>query len=248
MNKNNSKGGLLTEDKEKTNADATNNKASTSTQQASAEGKQSENANANPNDEIKKAIDAAFEKKRALILRINRLKGRLEYKKSEEEALAKLVGLNDAYKNIGKLRHMKEVLEFKISTEARTLDDEKALLKRLEGVEAQLNEAIAASRLKKKAELVHKDVEELEKGMEEANKEIDAINKQIAELKSKLAGTRHKPEQRRRRVQAPPVEISLQDIAIIKTKKNKNGNAENTAGTKSTNENASTESGASAKI
>ncbi|MEM0074644.1 MAG: hypothetical protein QXX70_01980, partial [Candidatus Micrarchaeaceae archaeon] len=68
------------------------------------------------------------------------MRGRLAYKKSEAEALSKLVSLNENYKSIGKLKHMKEVLEFKISTEARTLDEERTLLKKLGYLEAQLKD------------------------------------------------------------------------------------------------------------
>ncbi|MEM0147230.1 MAG: hypothetical protein QW091_02660 [Candidatus Micrarchaeaceae archaeon] len=157
------------------------------------------------------------------------MRGRLAYKKSEAEALSKLVSLNENYKSIGKLKHMKEVLEFKISTEARTLDEERTLLKKLGDLEAQLKDAIASQRLRGKARLVDEDIAELKKKEEELSNDIANTNTRIDELKLRLgAATRPRHEHRRHEPSvATPLTVSIQDIAIIKTKKGKqtNGNA-----------------------
>ncbi len=168
---------------------------------------------------LKKELEQAFDRKKELVSKLSKLKHRLAYKKSESEALKKLVELNDKYKNIGRLKHAKEVLEFKISTEARTLDDEKALLRRLGEIEAQLKEAFESQRLRNKAELVEKDVAELQKDIEELDKSINEANAKIDELKQKL-GVFVKKE---RKKPAPVVQqsISLEDVAIIKKKKSK---------------------------
>ncbi|MEM3781668.1 MAG: hypothetical protein QXT43_01745 [Candidatus Micrarchaeaceae archaeon] len=156
--------------------------------------------------------------------------GRLAYKKSEAEALSKLVSLNEKYKSIGRLKHMKEVLEFKIATEARTLEEEKALLKRLGDVEAELKEAIAAQKLRGKSMLVEKDIAELTKREEELNAAIAEANKQIDELKLRL-GAATRPRRAHRNVRrepnaAAPLTVSMEDIAIIKTKKGKQQNSD----------------------
>ncbi|MGC8628883.1 MAG: hypothetical protein ACP5T4_01585 [Candidatus Micrarchaeia archaeon] len=124
---------------------------------------------------------------------------------------------------------MKEVLDFKISTEARTLDEEKALLKKLGEVEAQLKEAIASQRLRKKAELVEQDIEQITQNINGLSLAIDQINKQISELRAKLEINKQKKEKpKRERQSAPaPLTISLQDIAVIKNKKKDNGTKAN---------------------
>ncbi|MGC8676369.1 MAG: hypothetical protein ACP5T3_02540 [Candidatus Micrarchaeia archaeon] len=125
---------------------------------------------------------------------------------------------------------MKEVLEFKISTEARTLDEERSLLKRLGDVEAQLREAIASQKLRGKAQLVEQDIAQLTKREEELNAAIAETGKQIDMLRAKLGvATRPKRERQHRQPQsaAAPLTISMQDIAVIKTKKKANAKEQN---------------------
>ncbi len=174
-------------------------------------------------EELRKQLEDAFANRRRLIAQISRLKGRLAYKKNESDALSKLVEMNDKYKEIGRLKHLKEVLEFKISTEARTLDEEKALLKKLGDVEARFKEAITSQRLRKKAELVEQDIAQISKSIDETSAAIDQANKQIDELREKLAALTKPSSRPRRKQQAPsspePFKINLADIAVIKTKK-----------------------------
>ncbi|MGC8547996.1 MAG: hypothetical protein ACP5MC_03305 [Candidatus Micrarchaeia archaeon] len=181
-------------------------------------------------DELRKQLEDAFANRRRLIAQISRLKGRLAYKKNESEALSKLVEMNDKYKEIGRLKHLKEVLEFKISTEARTLDEEKALLKKLGDVETRFKEAITSQRLRKKAELVEQDIAQISKSIDETSAAIEQANKQIDELKEKLSAFTKPSMKPKHKQQAPsnpePFKINLADIAVIKTKKKQGQNGD----------------------
>ncbi len=193
--------------------------------QAQAASSQAHNEQQDPKALLKNELEQAFTKRKELISQLNKLRHRLAYKKSESEALKKLVELNDKYKNIGRLKHAKEVLEFKIATEARTLEDEKALLRRLGEVESQLKEALESQRLRNKAQLVDKDIEELQKSIESLDKSVAEADAKINELKQKL-GMFVKKE---RKKPAPVVQqsISLEDVAVIKKKKSKDNTNQN---------------------
>ncbi len=128
-------------------------------------------------------------------------------------------------KNIGYLRRLKEKLEFRIATEASTLGAEKDLVRKIKEVDEELHEALKGYRMRKKAELIEKDIEESRKKAEEQEKLIAEQDKKLDDLYSKLrrlTGMTRRPIRKERRpMQEPqPVEISLADIAVIKDKKN----------------------------
>lgn len=124
-------------------------------------------------------------------------------------------------KNIGYLKRLKEKLEFKISTEASTLDSEKELIRKIKGIDEDLEKALKSYRVRRKVELVAGDIEELKKEIDEQEERIKSSNKKLDELYSELrATTGRRPSQPRReqRHERSKV-ISLEDIAVMKESK-----------------------------
>lgn len=175
---------------------------------------------------LNKEIDEEKRKKSGLIIRIKKFRQRLAYKLSEQEALKGLVELNKntKTKNIGYLRRRKENIEFRIATEAYTLEEERELIRKKEQIDKELEEAIKGYRLRKKAEFIIKDIAELTKGIEQTTAGINEIEKKLDILYANLrqlsgAERRKRAPIKRELHDVKPVEISLADIAVIKDKK-----------------------------
>jgi uncharacterized coiled-coil DUF342 family protein len=155
---------------------------------------------------------------------MRRLRNKLNYKQAEYAAISKLSELNRVPKNLGRLKRMKSDLEFKIATEATTLNAEKELIKKLNAINEELEDALKIYRVKRKVELVSKDIEDIGKALEEYKTQVLDVDKHLdllySELRSitgwKRTSDEHKP---RRAVKEEHFEISLSDIATIKNKK-----------------------------
>ncbi len=177
--------------------------------------------------ELAKEIEEERRKKGAIINDVRRMKRKLAYKVAEKEATAKLVAQGKkSTKNIGYLRRRKENLEFRISTEAYTLEAERELIRKKSAIDAELDEAIKSYRMRRKSEFIDGDIAGLNKTIEERSKALDEIEKKLdllyGELRRLNGEMRHhsapKPE-RKKQEQQKPIEVSLADIAIIKGKK-----------------------------
>ncbi len=183
-------------------------------------------------DEIRKSIDDEKKKIPPLIDSVKRARHRLSYKLAERAAVAKLAAASkDNTKEIGYLRRRKESMEFRIATEAFTLEKEKDLIRKKNEIEAQLNDALKSYRLKRKVQYVDKDIEDLTKSIQEIESKIAEVDRKLDELYSNLRHMtgqmrRARPRQERKAVEPKQAEISLADIAIIKdnTSSKHNGN------------------------
>ena len=180
-------------------------------------------------DEITKIRDQINEEKKkrdGLIDQLRRLRNKFNYKEAEYAALSKLSELNKPPKNLGRLKRMKGDIEFRISTEATTLNAEKELIKKLNVINKDLEDALKLYRFKRKVDLVAKDINELGKALEsyrtqvvEIDKKLDVLYANLRELtswnrKEERKVTRHvKPQEH--------FEVSLEDIAMIKKKDEK---------------------------
>ncbi len=175
-------------------------------------------------EEIRKGIDEEKKKIPPLIDSVRRSRHRLSYKLAEKAAMAKLAAMSkDNTKEIGYLRRRKESIEFRIATEAFTLEAEKDLIRKKNEIEIQLNDALKSYRLKRKVEYIDKDIEELTKNIADIEAKIAEVDKKLDELYSNLRRItgqmkrpRTGPRPERRSQEPKPAEISLADIAIIK--------------------------------
>ncbi|GEM_PF-479056 len=186
---------------------------------------------AGPEAELTKAIEEERKKKGTLLDDLRRFRRKLAYKLAEREAIAKLAVTNKkSTKNIGYLRRKKEALEFRISTEAFTLNAEKELIRKKQEIEEELQEAINSYRMKRKAEFVAGDIIDLNKKIEETNLGLQELEARLDVLYDGLRKQRAPPRQKKQEQHQPHQvqEVSFADIAIIKDKKEdkKNNNGD----------------------
>ncbi len=180
-------------------------------------------------EELRKSIDVEKKKIPPLIDNIKRQRHRLAYKLAEKDAVSKLAAISqDRTKDIGYLRRRKERLEFRIATEAFTLEAEKDLIRKKNAIEEELNKALKSYRLRKKAGFVEKDIEFLKGSIDALEKQVDEVDKKLDELYSELrrinGQQRRRPRPERKDTPAPKhAEISLADIATIKDKTKESG-------------------------
>ncbi len=178
-------------------------------------------------DAIRKGIEEEKKKRYGIIDELKVLRKKVGFKKAEQSAILKLLETNkEQEKKIGYLLRLKEKLEFKISTEASTLDAEKDLIRKINEVNEELDRAIKKKRLARRAELLSSDIEELNKKIEEKEKLVKESEKKLDELYDNLREILGKKRNKQKEKRSPPKEqkISLADIAVIKEKKNKNEN------------------------
>ena len=153
------------------------------------------------------------------------MRNKLRYKDEEKKAAEKLFNLLKAQtKDIRYLRKAKERLEFRIATEAYTLEAERELIKKKNNIEEELKEAMKSYKLKKKIEYIDKDLEELNKKIAELDTQIKESSKKIDSLYRKLY---NKVKEKPAKKQVVNNEISLADVAIIKDKKSSNNQNNN---------------------
>ncbi|VVB76875.1 Uncharacterised protein [uncultured archaeon] len=179
---------------------------------------------------IREQINEERKKRFDVIGQLNMIRNKLRYKENEHEALSRLLAMTPPEgKNVGRLKRMKESIEFRIATEAGSLKTEKEMIKKLGDIDAELEEALKAYRFKRKAELVGKDIEDLKKRydlLREQLKEYDTkLDSLYADLKrmtgwgSGPSGATGRPMMAKKHSkQQEPLEISLEDIATIKKK------------------------------
>jgi uncharacterized coiled-coil DUF342 family protein len=191
----------------------------------------------NPEAErIKKEIDDAREQRAKLIGKANEYRRRLAYKEKESVVIERLLKAEEAKggernKNgrIGYLKRMKNKLEFKISTEASSLSEERMLVRKIDEISKQLDEALALVRLERKRDLVKSDIEQYRKGVVDVEKEITdsdvKLDATYSELRKVLGigkwQNKPKPLHAKKAPSQKVQEINLEDIAVIKRKEAK---------------------------
>ncbi len=157
---------------------------------------------------------------------IKATKRRLLYKLDEKTAVSKLAQMSQRRtKDIRFLRHRKNEIDFRISTEAFTLEAEKDLIRKRNAVEKELNEATKSYKLRKRVEFIDRRVEEMNKQIEtmsaqlkESNKRLDDYYNEMRRLNGNERRRREPSRDDRRQKQQ---EISIADIAIINKEESK---------------------------
>ena len=185
---------------------------------------------------LKEAIDAAKKARSEIIGRIKEHRRKLGYKEAESIAIAKLLEIekgkdqnNEKRRKIGYLKRLKNKLEFRISTEAKSLAEEKELVRKIEEINKELNEAYKSIRLERKGDFIKKDIEDYKKSITELEAKITENDKQLDELYDKIrkllgierAKFEKQQRPKRKPQQAQMQEINLEDIVVIKKKEKK---------------------------
>ena len=188
--------------------------------------KESSNAHA---QEIKSTIDTMRKERSAFIDRIKKLRIRLEYKESELVAITGFLESEKAKQDPKKgreLKRMKNMLEFKLSTEAKmSLSAERDIVRKINEVSAQLDDFYKVVRLERKQGFIKGDIEQYKKELGELEQSISGLDTKLddkyRELKHVLGIDERrmaKPKPKRRIAPMPVQEINLEDIAVIKKK------------------------------
>jgi uncharacterized coiled-coil DUF342 family protein len=179
---------------------------------------------------LKKEIDEIKKGRMAIIIKLKELRHRLGYKEAELVAIEKLLTIekqnddpNARSKRIGYLKHLKNRLEFKISTEVSSQASERDLVRKINEVSLELNEALKLVRLQRKVEYIKGDITKYEGELGGLNKQIDEVDVKLDDkyrsLRKMLGIGHEKHLQKKRPIQPPSMpEINLEDIAVIKKK------------------------------
>ncbi len=169
-----------------------------------------------------------------LIDQIKKLRSRINYKQSEGETIEKLLQMGNLSKNYGErqaklrmLHKQKQKLDFRISTEAFSLNEEKELVRKIKEIDLEIAEALRVVRLFRKREYIKKDMEEYTAQLKKLDSDIAESDKKLDDLYSNLrkvlkVNMRERPKpvpQKRERKRPEILEVNLEDIAIIKRKK-----------------------------
>ena len=178
-------------------------------------------------DELKAKIEEERKKRFGIIHEVRAARNRLAYKIADKAAISQLSEISKSNtKNIGFLRRKKEQIEFRIATEAFTVEAEKDLVRKRNQIDQELEAALKSFRLRKKLEFIDKDIEELTKKITELEGKIKDSDKVLdelfANLRSMKGGPRdrgQRPDRKQQRDMPKPQEISLADIAIMKDRK-----------------------------
>lgn len=179
--------------------------------------------------QLKKDIEDEKKKRMDTIREVKAARNKLMYKTADKQAISQLSEISKSNtKNLGFLRKRKEQIEFRIATEAFTVEAEKDLIRKKNEIEGELQQALKSYRLRKKLDFINKDIEDIGKRIEELEGRIKESDKKLDDLYSNLraitgesrrpmGGQRHDKKQQRE--QKKPAEISMADIAIMKDKK-----------------------------
>ncbi len=180
-----------------------------------------------PLDALKAAIEEEKKKRSNYIHDSRSARNRLAYKLADKQAISQLSEISkSSTKNIGFLRKRKEQIEFRIATEAFTLEAERDLIRKKNEIEQEFSKALKSYRLRKKLEFIENDIVELNKRVEEAEARIKASDRKLDELYSNLrsmtgeaAKRKAKQEHRPHKDDHKSKDISFADIAVMKEKK-----------------------------
>ncbi len=181
--------------------------------------------------ELRKLIEDEKKKRMDIIREVKAARNKLQYKIADKASISQLSEISKSRtKNLGFLRKRKEQLEFRIATEAFTLEAEKDLIRKKNGVEAELEEALKSYRLRRKLEFIEKDIvdigkriDELEAKIKESDKKLDELYSNMRAITGEARRAQRSDRPRQPREQKKPAEISIADIAIMKDKKGDKG-------------------------
>jgi uncharacterized coiled-coil DUF342 family protein len=186
--------------------------------------------------ELKKEIDDLRKERSRLIIRVKDSRRRLSYKEAEEAAIGTLLKMKkdedkdgSKRKRVGYLRRMKQKFEFRISTEASSLSQEKEIIRKINEINQELDEALTSVRLERKLGFIKSDIESYRKSITEVNSKIEQLDAKLDGLYTNLRKTlgigswqnRQKAPEKKKIQQMQIPGINLEDIAVIKKKSEK---------------------------
>jgi len=187
-------------------------------------------------EKVEGSVEALEKEKATLLERLKEADRRYRYKLYEAKALSEMLDKKKkegAFPPTRELRKRIQKLEFIISTEARTLQQERELVKEVRNLERRLKESIEFERMERRLHLINEDIKTVEKQVMEFEKRMDEMRKELqnkrnASSKSKkerkLLELKEKVNEERQREMEPFMKknadgrVDLGEICIIKKK------------------------------
>ena len=187
-------------------------------------------------EKVEGSVEALEKEKATLLERLKEADRRYRYKLYEAKALSEMLDKKKkegAFPPTRELRKRIQKLEFIISTEARTLQQERELVKEVRNLERRLKESIEFERMERRLHLINEDIKTVEKQVMEFEKRMDEMRKELqnkrnASSKSKkerkLIELKEKVNEERQREMEPFMKknadgrVDLGEICIIKKK------------------------------
>ena len=182
------------------------------------------------------SIETIEKEKAALLERLKEADRRYRYKIYEAKALGEMLDKKKkegTYPPTRELKKRIQKLEFIISTEARTLQQERELVKEVRNLEKKLKASIELERMERKLHLINEDIRAAEKQVMEFEKGMDDMRKELQEKRNasskskkerKLLELREKVNEERQREREPFMKknedgrVDLGEICVIKKK------------------------------
>jgi len=182
------------------------------------------------------SIETIEKEKATLLERLKEADGRYRYKVYEAKALSEML---DKKKKEGtfpptrELRKRIQKLDFIISTEARTLQQEREFVKEVRSLEKKLKASIDLEKMERRLHLINEDIKAAEKQVMEFEKRMDEMRKELQEKRNasskskkerKLLELREKVNEERQREREPFMKknedgrVDLGEICVIKKK------------------------------
>lgn len=146
-------------------------------------------------------------RKEELFERLNRIIALLKLKRAEENDLRAEFERKaaEAGFNVRELRREHKRLEFRIATEATTLDKERAMMKEMRALEKQLAKASEVEKVDRALRLVLGDIRAAETEIDQVKRDIDAAKSEIRavreDARDQVRAEREKEWQEKKRVQ-----------------------------------------------
>jgi len=135
----------------------------------------------NGTDEIKERRQALESKREALLTRLKKIDAQAKYKSYEAKALQTVLK-GKPRPDARSLRRKLEYLEFKIETEATTLQLERQLMKEIKKTQKELEEAFAGEKQFRKLSYLESDLREYEKEMNQIERDLQDTHREMSEL------------------------------------------------------------------
>jgi uncharacterized coiled-coil DUF342 family protein len=181
-------------------------------------------------------VEALEKEKATLLERLKEADRRYRYKVYEAKALSEMLDKRKKEGTLPPTRELKkriQKLEFIISTEARTLQQERDLVKEVRELEKRLKVSIEFERMERRLHLINDDIKAAEKQVIEFEKKMDDMRKELQEKRNasskskkekKLLELKEKVNEERQREREPFMKktadgrVDLGEICVIKKK------------------------------
>jgi len=187
-------------------------------------------------EKVEGGVEALEKEKATLLERLKEADRRYRYKVYEAKALGEMLDKKKKEGTFPATRELKkriQRLEFIISTEARTLQQERELVKEVRELEKRLKVSIEFERMERRLHLINEDIKAAEKQVIEFEKRMDEMRKELQEKRNanskskkekKLLELKEKVNEERQREREPFMKknvdgrVDLGEICVIKKK------------------------------